>query len=140
VFDGLDVISALHVCRGNGGSGAWHSAGGYDVIAEPLFANLDVDVVLLEYDSDRAGDFGPLAKVKPGTTAVLGLLSTKSAVLEDDTVLRHRVEEASALKPLDELAISTQCGFASASNAPMTWDEQRSKLNTVATVARDVWK
>lgn len=139
VFEGLDVVSALHVCRGNGGGGGWHSAGGYAPIAEPLFSNLDIDVVLLEYDSDRAGDFGPIAKVKSGTTAVLGLLSTKTAELEDEAVIKGRIEEAASLKPLEELALSTQCGFASASNAPMTPEEQRAKLELVTKVARDVW-
>jgi 5-methyltetrahydropteroyltriglutamate--homocysteine methyltransferase len=139
VFEGLDVTRALHVCRGNGGAGQWHSSGGYATIAEPLFPNLDVDVVLLEYDSDRAGDFGPISLVKPGTVAVLGMLTTKEAPLENEKLIETRLEEAATHKPLEELAISTQCGFASAANAPMTTDEQRAKLELVATVAHHTW-
>jgi 5-methyltetrahydropteroyltriglutamate--homocysteine methyltransferase len=139
VFEGLDVIRALHVCRGNGGAGQWHSSGGYGAISGPLFSSLDMDVVLLEYDSDRAGDFAPLAQVKPGTVAVLGLLSTKSADLEDEDQIETRVKEAATIKPLNELALSTQCGFASAANAPMSWDEQRKKLEMVSGIARRVW-
>ena len=139
VFEGLDVIRALHVCRGNGVAGAWHSSGGYGAIAVPLFSCLDVDVVLLEYDSDRAGDFAPLSLVKPSTVAVLGLVSTKDGRLEEQGEIESRIAEAAELKPLGELALSTQCGFASAANAPMSEDEQRAKLDLVASVARDVW-
>jgi len=139
VFEGLDVTRALHVCRGNGGAGQWHSSGGYATIAEPLFPNLDVDVVLLEYDSDRAGDFGPISLVKPGTVAVLGMLTTKEAPLEDEGLIKARLEEATKYRSLDDLALSTQCGFASAANAPMTAEEQRAKLDLVANVARQTW-
>jgi 5-methyltetrahydropteroyltriglutamate--homocysteine methyltransferase len=139
VFAGLSCTSALHVCRGNGPS-SWHSSGGYGVIAEQLFGNLAVDVVLLEYDSDRAGDFAPLERIKRGTVAVLGLLSTKAAELEDLGLIEARIAEASAFKPLEELAVSTQCGFASAVNAAMSEDDQRRKLEAVVEVARRVWK
>ncbi|HUZ21428.1 MAG TPA: hypothetical protein VMU75_12730 [Acidimicrobiales bacterium] len=140
VFEGLDVTSALHVCRGNQQGGSWHSRGGYLVIADVLFSHLDVDAVLLEYDSDRAGDFGPLAAVPPGTVAVLGLLTTKAAGLEDESDLHKRIEEAARIRPLADLALSTQCGFASAANAPMTAEEQRAKLALVASVAHKVWE
>jgi methionine synthase II (cobalamin-independent) len=114
VFDGLDhVTSAIHVCRGNLPGGAWHSSGGYGVLADSLFANLDVDVVLLEYDSGRAGDFSPIGALAPGTTVVLGLLTTKDGALETGHDVEARISEASKVRPLDELAISTQCGFAS---------------------------
>lgn len=139
VFDDLDVTSALHVCRGNLPGGAWHSSGGYEVIAEQLFPNLDVDVVLLEYDSERAGDFAPLRFIQDGAIAVLGLLTTKNASIEDAAAVRARIGEASRIKVLDELALSTQCGFASAANAPMTEAEQEAKLRLVASVAQDVW-
>jgi len=139
VFDGLRVTSALHVCRGNGGNGAFHSAGGYGVIAEQLFPNLTVDVALLEYDSDRAGDFGPIRHLRPETVAVLGLLTTKEATVEDEAVIEARVREAAETKALDELALSTQCGFASAANAPMSDDEQRAKLAIVGDLARRIW-
>lgn len=140
VFDGLEVTGALHVCRGNMPGGTWHSQGGYGVIAEPLFANLDVDVVLLEYDSERAGDFGPISLIKTGTVAVLGLLTTKDGTLENEADLRRRIDEAAGIRSLDDLALSTQCGFASASNAPMTVEEERAKLSLVGSLAHSVWK
>jgi 5-methyltetrahydropteroyltriglutamate--homocysteine methyltransferase len=140
VFDGLDVTSALHVCRGNMPGGTWHSQGGYGVIAEPLFPNLDVDVVLLEYDSERAGDFGPISLINPGTVAVLGLLTTKEAPLESESDLRRRIDEAAGVRALDDLAISTQCGFASAANAPMTVEEQQAKIKLVSSLAKSVWE
>jgi 5-methyltetrahydropteroyltriglutamate--homocysteine methyltransferase len=139
VFEGLDVTGAVHVCRGNMPGGTWHSQGGYGVIAEPLFSNLDVDVVLLEYDSERAGDFGPIELIKPGTIAVLGLLTTKATALEDESDLWRRIEEAAGVKALEDLALSTQCGFASATNAPMSVDEERAKLSLVGSVAKSTW-
>lgn len=139
VFDGLAVTRALHVCRGNFPGGGWHSAGGYGAIAEQLFPNLDVDAVLLEYDSERAGDFTALELVPPTTVAVLGLLTTKAALLEDAGTVEARVAEAAKVKPLEELAVSTQCGFASAANAPMTLDDERAKLALVADIAHRVW-
>lgn len=140
VFEGLDVTRALHVCRGNLPGGAWHSSGGYAAIADRLFPNLDLDVVLLEYDSERAGDLSPIELVPDGTTVVLGLLTTKDGQLERAGDLRSRIDEAAAHRPLDQLALSTQCGFASAANAPMTGEEQRAKLQMVADLAHDVWR
>jgi 5-methyltetrahydropteroyltriglutamate--homocysteine methyltransferase len=129
----------VHVCRGNMPGGTWHSQGGYGVIAEPLFSNLDVDVVLLEYDSERAGDFGPIKVIKPGTVAVLGLLTTKDGTLEDPADVRRRVEEAAGVKALEDLALSTQCGFASATNAPMTMEQEQAKLALVGSLAKSIW-
>jgi 5-methyltetrahydropteroyltriglutamate--homocysteine methyltransferase len=139
ICEGLDVTSALHICRGNGPGGRPHSAGSYEAIAELMFPNLDFDVALLEYDSDRSGDLDPIRHVKPGTIAVLGLLTTKSGTIESREELEGRIKEAAELKPLEELALSTQCGFASAANAPMTLEEQDAKLVQVIGVARDVW-
>jgi 5-methyltetrahydropteroyltriglutamate--homocysteine methyltransferase len=141
VFDGLGgVTSAVHVCRGNGPAGAWHSAGGYEAVSARLFPRLAVDRLLLEYDSERAGGFAPLADVRPGTTVVLGLLTTKSPRLERAAEVRARIEEAARVKPLAELALSTQCGFASVPvDNPVTPDEQRAKLDLVASLAREVW-
>jgi 5-methyltetrahydropteroyltriglutamate--homocysteine methyltransferase len=139
VFDGLDVTGALHICRGNTPGGNWHSQGGYGAIAKDMFPHLSVDVALLEYDSDRAGDFGPLEYVQPGTIAVLGLLTTKEAPLEDEHELEARITEATHYKQLGELALSTQCGFASAANAPMTTAEQQAKLERVSTIAHRLW-
>ncbi len=141
LFDGLDgVTSALHVCRGNGPSGAWHSAGGYAAISARLFPRLAVDRLLLEYDSDRAGGFEPLADAGPGTAVVLGLLTTKSPRVEYDADVLARIKEAARFKPLAELALSTQCGFASVPVAnPVTPDVQRAKLELVVRLARQVW-
>ena len=141
LFDGLTgVTSALHVCRGNGPAGAWHSAGGYGAISAAVFPRLTVDRLLLEYDSDRAGGFEPLADVPDGTAVVLGLLTTKSPRIEYDADVLARIKEASRLKPLEELALSTQCGFASVPIAnPLTPAEQRAKLELVVRLARQVW-
>ncbi|HEY5274661.1 MAG TPA: cobalamin-independent methionine synthase II family protein [Acidimicrobiales bacterium] len=139
ICEGLDVTAALHICRGNGPGGRPHSAGSYEAIAELMFPNLEFDVALLEYDSDRSGDLDPIRHVKPGTIAVLGLLTTKDGALESRAELEGRIKEAAELKPLDELALSTQCGFASAANAPMTLEEQDAKLAQVIAVSRAVW-
>jgi 5-methyltetrahydropteroyltriglutamate--homocysteine methyltransferase len=141
LFDGLTgVTSAVHVCRGNGPAGAWHSAGGYGAIAADLFPRLAVDRLLLEYDSDRAGGFEPLAAARPGTVVVLGLLTTKSPKLEYPADVLARIEEAASFKPVAELALSTQCGFASVPVAnPVTPEAQRAKLELVVRLARQVW-
>jgi 5-methyltetrahydropteroyltriglutamate--homocysteine methyltransferase len=135
-----EVTSALHICRGNGPAGMWHSAGGYAAISGTLFPALDFSRLLLEYDSDRAGGFQPLADVRPGTTVVLGLLTTKSDDPDGEDAVTARVSEAARYKPMDELAISTQCGFASAPGTnPVTPDGQRDKLAMVARLGRRLW-
>lgn len=141
LFAGLSgVTSAVHVCRGNAPGGRWHSSGGYGAISAQLFPKLTVDRLLLEYDTERAGTFGPLADVPSGVTAVLGLLTTKSGDLEDESAVLERIAEAATVKPLDELAISTQCGFASvAVSNPVTQEQQLAKLELVAKVARATW-
>jgi 5-methyltetrahydropteroyltriglutamate--homocysteine methyltransferase len=141
LFEGFSgVTRGLHVCRGNA-AGRWHSTGGYGTIAERLFSGLEVDALLLEYDTDRAGDFEPLRCVPRGVVAVLGLVTTKTGALEDDGAIEARIAEAARVKPLDELALSPQCGFASvAVGNPVTPDEQREKLELVGRVARRVWR
>jgi 5-methyltetrahydropteroyltriglutamate--homocysteine methyltransferase len=141
LFDGVrGVTSALHICRGNGPGGAWHSAGGYGAISGRLFPRLSFDRLLLEYDSDRAGTFEPLADIRPGTVAVLGLLTTKSDQLEDEADIEARIAEAAQVKPLAELAVSTQCGFASVPAAnPVSAAGQRAKLEAVSRIARHTW-
>jgi 5-methyltetrahydropteroyltriglutamate--homocysteine methyltransferase len=141
VFDGApDVTRAIHLCRGNAPGGVWFASGGYAAIAGQLFPALSVDVMLLEFDSDRAGDFGPLKHIPSGTTGVLGLLTTKNAIVEDDHQVVARIESAAEIKPLDELALSTQCGFASvAGGNPATMAAQRGKLETVVRIANRVW-
>jgi 5-methyltetrahydropteroyltriglutamate--homocysteine methyltransferase len=141
LFDGVSgVTSALHICRGNGPGGAWHSAGGYGAISGLLFPRLTFGRLLLEYDSDRAGTFEPLGEIRPGTVAVLGLLTTKSDQLEDESDVEARIAEAAQIKPLAELAVSTQCGFASVpAGNPVTSAGQRAKLELVVRIAHRVW-
>jgi len=140
VFDGLDgVTRAIHLCRGNS-AGMWAASGGYEAIAAELFPALRVDRLLLEYDTPRAGDFGALAHVPDDVVVVLGLLTTKHGELEDGGAVEARIREASELVPLERLALSPQCGFASvASGNPLTEDEQTAKLELVGEVARRVW-
>ncbi len=141
LFEGIgDVTRALHICRGNGPGGMWHSAGGYGAISPHLFPRLDFDRLLLEYDCDRAGTFEPLADVRPGTVVVLGLLTTKSDQLDAAPDIEARIGEAARLKPLSELALSTQCGFASVpGNNPVSAEGQRAKLELVARLAQRTW-
>ena len=142
LFEGLaGVTRAIHVCRGNGGGGYWSATGGYEHFADKMFPRLtNIDTLLLEYDSDRAGDFQPLQHVRPDTTVVLGLLTTKSGELEDDASIKERIAEAAKQVPTANLALSTQCGFASSGQGnPLTVEQQRKKLETVVRVSREVW-
>jgi 5-methyltetrahydropteroyltriglutamate--homocysteine methyltransferase len=130
---------ALHVCRGNNQS-RWYTEGAYDAVAETLFAALDVDRFLLEYDDERSGGFEPLRLVPDGKMVVLGLVTTKHAALESPETLRRRIDAASRLVPLDRLAISPQCGFASVARGNrLSEDEQWRKLELVVSTARAVW-
>ena len=133
------VTLAMHVCRGNSKS-RWFTEGGYDPIAEKLFGTLPVDRFLLEYDTERSGGFEPLRFVPRGKTVVLGLVTTKEPQLESQDALVRRIDEASRYVPLENLAISPQCGFASvASGNLLSPDDQRRKLELVAQLARRVW-
>ncbi|HLF72424.1 MAG TPA: 5-methyltetrahydropteroyltriglutamate--homocysteine S-methyltransferase [Dehalococcoidia bacterium] len=139
-FDRSNVTLGMHLCRGNGAMGGWHTEGGYDPIAEPLFNRLNVDRFLLEYDSARAGGFGPLRFMPRGKIAVLGLVTTKSGQLETAEDLTRRIEEAARQMAMEDIALSPQCGFASVMQGnPLTWDEQRQKLELVVSVARNLW-
>jgi len=143
-FAGIDrgkVTIGMHFCRGNTPGGGWHTAGGYDRIAETVFGNLDVDAFLLEYDSERAGTFEPLRFMPKGKTVVLGLVTTKTPALEPQDLLLRRIEEAAKYVDIDDLALSPQCGFASTFvGNPLTEDDQRRKLQLVVDTARKVWK
>jgi 5-methyltetrahydropteroyltriglutamate--homocysteine methyltransferase len=142
VFEGLTgVTRAMHMCRGNAPGGMWAASGGYEVISKQVFPRLtNLDRLLLEYDSDRAGGFAPLADVLPHHEVVLGLVTTKDGRLEQSEDLASRVAEAKQYVPLERLAVSPQCGFASAEIAQtMTLDEQEAKLRLVGDVARRVW-
>jgi len=133
------VTLALHVCRGNSRS-RWYTEGGYDAIAEKLFGMLDVDRFLLEYDSERSGGFEPLRLVPRGKDVVLGLVTTKEHRLESPDQLRRRIDEAARHVPLENLALSPQCGFASvAAGNLLSMDEQWRKLELVVETARKVW-
>ncbi len=135
--DGVTV--AIHLCRGNNRS-QWYAEGGYDPIAEKLFGELAVDTFLLEYESERAGTFEPLRYVPSDKTVVLGLVSTKVPALERQEALQRRVDEASRHVPLDRLAISPQCGFASSMEGNLLSEsEQWRKLQLVVDTARAVW-
>jgi 5-methyltetrahydropteroyltriglutamate--homocysteine methyltransferase len=135
--DGLTV--GLHMCRGNNRS-AWHAEGGYEPIAEKAFSQLAVDRFLLEFDTERAGGFEPLRFVPADKMVVLGIISSKLPELEPLDTLRRRIDEAAKYVPLERLAISPQCGFASTVLGNLlTWDEMRRKLELIATTARAVW-
>lgn len=133
------VTLAIHLCRGNNRS-HWYAEGGYDAIAEKLFATMAVDRFLLEYDDARSGTFEPLRLVPQDKTVVLGLVSTKLAKLEDGEELVQRIQEASRYFPLENLALSPQCGFASTMEGNLlTEDQQWAKLRLVSETARKVW-
>jgi methionine synthase II (cobalamin-independent) len=133
------VTVGLHICRGNNRS-AWMAEGSYEPIAERLFAEVGVDRFLLEYDTARAGGFEPLRFVPRGTTVVLGLISSKIPQLESQDELRRRIDEASKFVPMENLAISPQCGFASTARGNLlTVDDERRKLGLVVATARKVW-
>jgi len=137
LFD--NVTFGIHVCRGNQRS-MWHREGSYDAIAEMLFTELHHDRLLLEYDSPRAGTFEPLRFVPKGKTVVLGLISTKVPELETVDDLKQRIDRASKYIPLEQLAISPQCGFASdVVGNLISEDDQKRKLEVVMETARQVW-
>ncbi len=129
----------MHLCRGNRG-GHWHAAGSYDAVADRLFNKLDVGFFLLEYDSDRAGDFTPLRLMPKNKSVVLGLVSTKHSGLEDKNALKRRVEDAARHVDLARLAVSPQCGFASSEiGNPITPAMQETKLRLVVELAHEIW-
>src|SRR5207253_11425163 len=106
------VSVTVHQCRGNR-EGNWAAEGGYDPVAEVLFNKIDVDGYFLEYDSARAGGYEPLRFLPKGKRVVLGLVSTKTPSLESESMLLERIEKATKIAPLEQLALSPQCGFAS---------------------------
>ncbi len=133
------VTFGIHLCRGNQRS-MWHREGAYDAIAERLFNELPHQRFLLEYDTARAGSFEPLRLVPKGRVVVLGLVSTKGPELESLDTLKRRIDEASKFLPLDQLAISPQCGFASDVVGNLLGpDDQKRKLERVVETARAVW-
>ena len=134
-----DLTVGMHICRGNYRS-SWMAQGGYEPVAERLFNEVPVDRFLLEYDTERAGGFEPLRFVPPGPTVVLGLVTTKVPQLETRDDLLRRIDEAARYAPLEQLALSPQCGFASGSLGNLiTVDDERRKLDLVVSVAGQVW-
>jgi 5-methyltetrahydropteroyltriglutamate--homocysteine methyltransferase len=136
---GFPGTIGLHVCRGNDAN-RYMARGGYERLAEEVFPRTAADVLLLEYDDERSGGFEPLRPVPGDKVVVLGLVSTKRPELEREDELRARIDEATAYVPLERLALSTQCGFASvAKGNDLTIEEQERKLELVVRVARSVW-
>ncbi|MCY4486850.1 MAG: methionine synthase [Deltaproteobacteria bacterium] len=134
-----DAVSGIHLCRGNQRS-MWHREGSYDAVAERLFSGLRHRRLLLEYDTERAGGFEPLRFVPKGTVVVLGLVSTKVPELESVDFLKRRIDDAARYLPLEQLAISPQCGFSSdVVGNLITPDDQKRKLERVVETARQVW-
>jgi 5-methyltetrahydropteroyltriglutamate--homocysteine methyltransferase len=133
------VVRSIHICQGNSQS-RYASTGSYEFLAEQVFNGLHVDRFLLEYDSDRAGGFEPLRHIPAGKVAVLGLVTTKVGKLETEDLLLRRIEEATRYCPIERLALSPQCGFASSKEGnDIAQDEQRRKLELVVRVAEKVW-
>src|SRR5215510_11342893 len=134
-----EMTLAMHLCRGNFRS-SWIAQGGYEPVADLLFNTLGIDVYFMEYDTERAGGFEPLRFLPPQKIVVLGLVTSKTGVLEDKDTLKRRIDQAARYAPLDQLALSPQCGFASTEEGNvLTYDEQRTKLALVVEVAQEVW-
>lgn len=133
------VTVGMHLCRGNY-RGRWLANGGYGRVAERVFNIPGIDVFLMEYDSPRAGDFSPLKHLPKGKTVILGLISSKTAKLEDKSEIKRRIDEAQKFTPLDQLGLSPQCGFATnLTGSPLTVADERAKLGLVVEIAREVW-
>lgn len=134
-----DMAITVHMCRGNYRS-AWVAQGGYEPVAEIIFNELDVDGFFMEYDDERSGDFAPLRFLPKGKTVVLGIMTSKYAKLESADELKRRIDEAAKYAPLDQLAISAQCGFSSTVEGnELTIDDEIAKLKRLIEVAEEVW-
>ena len=149
LIEGFPSITfGIHICRGNARTidpktgklvPQWHREGSYDAIAEQLFTSLKHQRLLLEYDSDRAGGFEPLRFIPKNKVAVLGLVSTKSSDMETVDALRRRVDQASKFIPVDQLALSPQCGFGGIDSKVLSEDEMWRKLDRIVETAKRVW-
>lgn len=134
-----DMAMTMHICRGNFRS-TWMTSGGYEPVAAELFAKAKVDGFFLEYDTDRAGDFSPLRHIA-GQQVVLGLVSSKVGTLEKQEELERRIGEATRYVPLDQLCLSTQCGFSSTEEGNLVSEEEQwNKIRLVVETASEVWK
>jgi 5-methyltetrahydropteroyltriglutamate--homocysteine methyltransferase len=134
-----DMVVSMHLCRGNFRS--MHiAAGGYDPVAEVLFNAINVNAYFMEYDDERSGSFAPLRFLPKGKRVVLGLVTSKRGALESKELLKRRIDEAAQHAPLEQLAISPQCGFASTEEGNLlTAEEQWDKLRRCVDVAQEVW-
>lgn len=133
------MVLAMHLCRGNFKS-THAAAGNYEPVAEALLSEMHLDAYFMEYDDDRSGDFRPLRFLPKGKVAVLGLVTTKVGALESKDVLKRRIDEAAKHAPLEQLALSPQCGFSSTVHGNnIAVEDQRSKLRLVVETAREVW-
>jgi methionine synthase II (cobalamin-independent) len=129
----------MHLCRGNAAS-AWVASGGYEPVAETLFNEMNITGYFLEYDSDRAGGFEPLRFLPKGKIVVLGLVTTKKGAIEKKDDLKRRIDEAAKFVPLEQLALSPQCGFSSTLEGNrITVPEEIAKLKLIVETAREVW-
>src|SRR5215216_3198938 len=133
------MLLAMHLCRGNFKS-THAAAGNYEPVAEALLKEMDLDAYFLEYDDDRSGDFRPLRYLPKGKTVVLGLVTTKFGEMESKDDLKRRIDEAAKYAPLEQLALSPQCGFSSTVHGnDIAVEDQRNKLRLVVETAQEVW-
>jgi 5-methyltetrahydropteroyltriglutamate--homocysteine methyltransferase len=134
-----DMTITMHLCRGNFRS-TFVASGGYEPVAEILFNGIDVHGYFMEYDSERAGGFAPLRFVPKGKTVVLGLVTSKTGVLESRDLIRRRIDEAATYIDSDQLCLSPQCGFASTEEGnELAADEQWAKLAMIVELADEIW-
>lgn len=134
-----DLMLSMHICRGNFRS-TWFSSGGYESVAEVLFGKCNIDMFFLEYDNDRSGGFEPLKFIK-NQKVVLGLITTKFPELEDKDLVKKRIFEVTKFIPLNQLLLSTQCGFSSTEEGNnLSIEEQWAKIKLVKEIALEVWK
>ena len=134
-----DMTISVHLCRGNFKS-AWVAQGGYEPVAEILLNEMKIDGFFLEYDDERSGDFAPLRFTPKGKTIVLGLMSSKHAAAESKDEVKRRIDEAARYVPLEQCALSHQCGFSSTAHGnDLTEADQWTKLARCVEVAREVW-
>ncbi len=140
LVDGMPegVALGMHLCRGNK-AGHWQAAGGYDDVAEALFRKLRIRFYFLEYDSERAGSFAPLAALPDDKVVVIGAMTTKSGTLESMEALKGKIAEAARYVDRERLAISPQCGFSSSVEGVMSLEQEKAKLDRLVAVARDLW-
>jgi 5-methyltetrahydropteroyltriglutamate--homocysteine methyltransferase len=133
------MLLGMHLCRGNFKS-THAAAGNYEPVAEALLKEMDLDAFFLEYDDERSGDFRPLRFLPKGKTVVLGLVTTKFGQLEDKDALKRRIDEAAKYAPMEQLALSPQCGFSSTVHGNnIAVEDQRKKLRLVVETAREMW-